>query len=264
MPENPRAVVEHDVRDKVVLLAGAGGLATATAARLGAGGARLVIGDLSLAAAEAAADAAREQGGEALAVQLDISQEHSVHDFVERAVADHARIDGLLNIAADIRVQNLGRDSDAVEIPLEVWQHTLDVNLTGYLLTTRAAIPHMLTTGGGSIVNVVSGAVYIGEPIRLAYAVSKAAITALTRHIANRWGAEGITANSLGPGGVLTEAMQANVSPEQREQSLKVIAHTRLGVPDDIAAMAVHLLSSDGAWIQGQSIMVDGGLTMRP
>ncbi|WP_418277021.1 SDR family NAD(P)-dependent oxidoreductase [Isoptericola jiangsuensis] len=264
MTDKNISIVEHDVRDKVILLAGAGGLATATAARLGAAGARLVIGDLSIAAAESAADAARAHGGEAIAQELDISDETAVNAFVAHAIAELGRIDGLLNIAADIRPQNMGRDTDAVEIPLEIWQHTLEVNLTGYLLTSRAVIPHMLEAGGGSIVNVISGAVYIGEPLRLAYAVSKAGVTALTRHIANRWGREGIRANSLGPGGVLTDTMQANVDPAQREKSLSVLPHTRLGKPDDIAAMAIHLLSDDGAWIQGQTIMVDGGLTMRP
>ncbi|WP_186324497.1 SDR family NAD(P)-dependent oxidoreductase [Microbacterium paludicola] len=255
---------EHDVHDRVIVLAGAGGLAAATAARLGAGGAKLVIGDLSIDAAEAAADAARANGGEARAVQLDISDQASVNALIASAMSEFGRIDGLLNIAADIRPQNLGRDSDAVDIPLEVWQHTIDVNLTGYLLTTRAAIPHMLAGGGGSIVNIISGAVYIGEPVRLAYAVTKAGITALTRHIASRWGSEGIRANSLAPGGVLTKAMMANITQEQRDASLATIPNTRLGKPDDIAAMAIHLLSEDGAWIQGQSISVDGGLTMRP
>lgn len=128
-------VHEHDVHDRVIVLAGAGGLATATAARLGRGGAKLVIGDLHLAAAESAAEAARSQGGEARAVQLDISDEASVNALIAHAMSEFGRIDGLLNIAADISPQNLGRDTDAVEIPLEVWQHSLDVNLTGYLLT---------------------------------------------------------------------------------------------------------------------------------
>src|SRR6478609_9166382 len=89
--------VEHDVRDKVILLAGAGGLATATAARLGAAGARLVIGDLSIAAAESAAEAARAHGGEAVAQELDISDETAVNAFVAHAIAEFGRIDGLLN-----------------------------------------------------------------------------------------------------------------------------------------------------------------------
>ncbi len=263
----PQAVTPthaHDVGDKVIVLAGAGAIGTATARRLGAGGAKLVIGDISSDAAEAAADAARQEGGEARPVRADISEEGDVARIVTEAADRFGRIDGLFNVAADLSPENLGNDKDALGIPLDVWRHTLDVNLTGYLLTIRAALPHMLEQGAGAIVNVISAAAYVGEPERVAYGVSKAGLTALTRHLARRYGKEGITANAISPGGVPTEGTRREVGDEALAAYLATLPSPRLGTPDDIAAMAVHLLSADGRWINGQCICVDGGGTMRP
>lgn len=87
-------------------------------------------------------------------IQFDISDESSVWNFIERGSREFGRIDGLFNVAADISPRNLGRDTDAVEIPVDVWQHTLDVNLTGFFYTIRQTVPKMLENGGGSIVTV--------------------------------------------------------------------------------------------------------------
>jgi NAD(P)-dependent dehydrogenase (short-subunit alcohol dehydrogenase family) len=121
----------------------------------------------------------------------------------------------------------------------------------------------MLERGGGAIVYTSSGAAFIGEAERPSYAMAKAGIHALMRHVASRWGKAGIRANVVAPGFVLTEN-NLKTMPEQ----LKVLAlgktrSTRTGKPEDIAAMACLLLSDDGEWINGQVISVDGGATMR-
>lgn len=247
----------------VTVIAGAGGIATATACRLAARGATMVIGDLSLDAAKAACDRAGAVGGNAAPFDFDLSDEETVAALIDFAVNKFGRIDGLFNVGADVSATNMGRDTDVLDIPLDVWRHTLDVNLTGYLLTIRHALPHILRQGGGPILNTMSGAAFVGEPWRVAYAVSKAGLSALTRHVARRWGKEGVRCNAIAPGLVLTETGVAAVGSELLDQILAQIPTPRHGKPDDIAAVAALLLSDDGAWINGQSYSVDGGLTMR-
>lgn len=258
------SITEHNVRDRVIVLAGGGGIATAAAARLGAGRAKVAVADILPEAAERAAEAVRENGGEAVSTSIDISDETSVSNFIDVAVKEFGRIDALVNIAAGLDPAFFSQDKDALEISLDIWQRTLDVNLTGYLLTTRAALPHMLRNGGGSIVNFISAAAYVGEDTRVSYGVSKAGLMALTRHIANRWGKEGIRCNGIAPGTTLTDAARANVTDELEAQLLDDLPNTRLGKPDDIAAMIMHLVSDDGSWITGQCFSIDGGMTMRP
>lgn len=120
----------------------------------------------------------------------------------------------------------------------------------------------MLKRGGGSIVYTSSGAAFFSDVTRVAYAVSKAGLHALLRHVALRWGKEGVRANAVAPGLVITPA-SAGVPEEELAAILERSSSTRLGKPDDIAAMVAMLFSEDGAWINGQAIGVDGGYYMR-
>jgi NAD(P)-dependent dehydrogenase (short-subunit alcohol dehydrogenase family) len=123
------------LKNKVIVFAGAGGIATATATFLGAGGAKLVVGDASLASAERTVNAATEAGGEGVATTLDISDEQQVEALIGLAIKHYGRIDGLFNVAANIDPAQVEQDTNVVEIDLAAWQRTIDVNLTGYLLT---------------------------------------------------------------------------------------------------------------------------------
>lgn len=257
-------ITEHNVRDRVVLLAGAGGIATAAAARLGAGGARVAVADIVPEAAARAAQAVRDNGGDAVHTTMDLADEASVNGFINLAVHEFGHIDALVNIAAGLDPAFFAQDKDVLETDLAVWQQTLDVNLTGYFLTIRAALPHLLANGGGSIVNFISAAAYVGETARVSYGVSKAGLMALTRHVANRWGKEGVRCNGLAPGTTLTPTAKKIMSEEFEAQLLDELPNTRLGTPDDLAAMVMHLVSDDGAWINGQCFNIDGGSTMRP
>jgi NAD(P)-dependent dehydrogenase (short-subunit alcohol dehydrogenase family) len=144
-------------------------------------------------------------------------------------------------------------------VPLDVWQRTLDVNLTGTLLMTRSVLPALLERGGGSIVNTLSGLVFYGDRIRPAYLASKGALIALTRHVATRWGKEGIRCNAVAPGFVMTEQVERNVSQQERDHVLAVNRSPRHGRPEDIAATVAFLLSDDAEWINGQMHLVNGG-----
>jgi NAD(P)-dependent dehydrogenase (short-subunit alcohol dehydrogenase family) len=251
--------------DKVAVVAGgARGLGAATAERLAAEGARVVVGDIEADGAKATAARIEAAGGAALAVPFDIVDETSVRALIAAAVDGFGGVDLLHNVAADLSDRTLRRDTDAVDIDVAVWDRTMTVNLRGFLLTVKAAVPEMLRRGGGAIVNTSSAASFMGEAQRPAYAVAKAGVNALTRHVASRWGKENIRCNAVAPGVILTEALKSGPqSSELQRRILKAVRVPRLGEPDDIASMVAFLLSDEAAYINGQVLSVDGGITMR-
>lgn len=260
---NEGGEVADRLANKVIAISGgASGIGRATADRIAAEGARVAIGDLNLEAAEAAAAAVIAAGGQAKAYSVDIGVEDQVRSFIDGAAHDFGGLDGLFNNAADLRPSMQSQDTDAVTIPNEIWWHTLNVNLGGYLWGIRYAVPHLLERGGGSIVNTVSDAVYLGEPVRLAYAVSKSGIEALSKNTASRWGKQGIRSNCLAPGVTLTPGGKELMPVEMQKWMLDLMPAARLGTPEDQAAVAAMLLSDDSAWMTGQTIRVNGGNTL--
>ena len=263
--------------DKVIVVA-AGGTGTsdgtshgasiggATARRLAEEGANVVVGDIDLAAAQVTVDAIEAAGGKAVAHRFDAGDDPSIEALMQRAVTEFGGIDGVHYNAMDMSAATLGVDGkhDLLTLPLDVWQRTLDVGITGMLLAARYSIPSMLERGGGGFVCTVSGAVYVGEPIRVAYATTKTAMTAVVRHIASRWGHDGIRANAVAPGSVPGPDVWDAMPQERRDRMMRMARSNRIGRADDIANMVTFLLSDDGSWVTGQVIAVDGGVTMRP
>lgn len=254
----------------VVVAAGGTGsgasIGGATATRLAEEGARVVVGDIDEAAAERTVARITDDGGTAVAQWFDAADEASVRELVDRAIGEFGRLDAVHANAMDMSPAALGADSehDLLTLPLEAWQRTIDVGLTGFLLTARHAIPHLLAAGGGAVVATVSGAVYVGEPVRVGYATVKTGMTAIVRHIASRWGREGVRANAVAPGMVPSPSGPNAPSDEAVQRILRLSRSPRLGTPDDIAAMVAFLVSDDGSWVNGQILAVDGGSTMRP
>lgn len=250
-----------------VVTGGGGGIGGAAAMRLAEEGVSVVVGDLNGDAAESvAADVARKLGarnnGRAIGVQFDQADEASVASLVQVALDNFGGIDFLFANAADM--ETIFRDADAVSVSLDDFDRTISVNLRGYMLCTRHVVPEMQKRGGGAIVYTSSAAAFIGEPERVSYAVSKSGAHALMRHVASRWGREGIRANAVAPGFVLTAAgRDPNVLPEVKKHALSQLRSPRLGEPEDIAATVAFLMSQDGEWITGQTISVDGGMTIR-
>ena len=250
--------------DKVAVVAGgAGGIGTATSLRLAEEGARVVVGDLNEGAAKDVADRITKAGGTALAVPFDISDEDSVRELFGAAIDAFGGVDLCHANAADLSVPVIMGDTDALAIDLDIWDRTLLVNLRGFLLVTRQAIPQLLERGGGAIVYTSSAASFVGEPARPAYAAAKSGVNALMRHVASHWGKQHIRANAIAPGLVVSDEMSEVIPEDLQKRTLKGTRSWRLGHPRDIAAMVAFLLSDDGEWINGQVISVDGGVTLR-
>ena len=249
--------------EKAIIVVGAGtGIGAATVRRLVAEDARVCIADLNLAAAETLADELQQHGADVFALPIDLANEESVHSAVTLASERFGGLNGAHINAADMGM--LLEDSDALSEDLAVFDRTLQVNLRGHLLCTRAVLPYFIDAGEGAIVYTSSGAADVGEPVRPAYAASKAGIQALMRHVASRWGRQGITANCVAPGLVVTPEMSASGRlPEGFEQAMLTNTPSpRLGKVEDIAAVVAMLLSEDGRWINGQVYGINGGALM--
>ncbi|WDF74279.1 SDR family NAD(P)-dependent oxidoreductase [Novosphingobium sp. KACC 22771] len=249
---------------RLIVVGSATGIGAATVKRLIAEGAQVCAADINISGAEKVAE---EAGPNAFAVAIDIADEASVQTAVAAAVARMGGLDGAHINAADLRV--IMSDTDLLDMGMDVFDRTIAVNLRGHVLCARAVMPHLLKNEASAIVFTSSGSAHGAEPARACYAMAKAGINALMRHIAARWGKEGLTANVLAPGFTITGELKANLEQNGAEAQkwLDVYRaktpHTRLGEAEDHAAVVAMLLSEDGRWINGSIIDVNGGSLMR-
>ncbi|MFZ4687750.1 MAG: SDR family NAD(P)-dependent oxidoreductase [Polymorphobacter sp.] len=245
---------------KAIAIAGGGrGIGAATARRLAAEGASVVIGDIRAEWAVETAAAIRADGGHAIGLGVDGTSPESVAAFVAATLAEFGRLDGFhVNLAGG----TVG-DVDALNCPLDVFDRGIAINLKSHLICTQAALPVMLERGGGAMIYTSSGAASGASAWQAAYPMAKNGIHALVRHVAQRWGKQGIRANGVAPGLVLTEAVREHMTDDQVNGAEKRIPSTRLGHPDDIAGVVALLASDDGFWINGQIFHVNGGAQMR-
>jgi NAD(P)-dependent dehydrogenase (short-subunit alcohol dehydrogenase family) len=245
---------------KVALVTGgAGGIGSATARRMAAEGARVVVVDIDGVAIDEALATITDTGGVAVGFTADVSDPDAAREMIAFASATFGRLDVLHNNAAAGNA--VGRDSDVVAVELAIWDEILAVNLTGPMLGCRFAIPEMLKTGGGVILNTASVAGQLAEREHVTYGVSKAGLILLTKHVAVRYGKRGIRCNAIAPGVVLTPRARARRDPAWIEGMADIHHSARLGDPDDIAQVATFLASDGGAFVNGAVLNVDGGLT---
>jgi len=219
------------------------------------------MGRLDGEAAQRVAEGIRGSGGVATSVQADLSDEAEVASAVSATVTHYGRLDVLHNNAALTESDFLSRDTKVTELSLDVWERTMAVNLRSQMLTCKHAIPEMIRTGGGSIVNMSSGASLKGDRTRTSYGVSKAGVNALTMYVATSHGKQGVRVNTIVPGLIITDAVRAHLT----EGMLSVLGRSTLtpylGQPGDIADLVVFLASEESRYITGQMITIDGGMS---
>jgi NAD(P)-dependent dehydrogenase (short-subunit alcohol dehydrogenase family) len=243
---------------KVALITGASaGLGRVGAELFAREGAQVVVADRDDGDAVVAAIGAA--GGEASYVATDVSDEGSVRAAVEHTVATFGGLHVLYNNAGISPADDDGPEntSDAT------WQQVLDVNVTGIARCCRYGIPVMLTSGGGSVINVASFVAHMGAATpQIAYTASKGAVLAMTREIATMYARRGIRANALCPGPVLTPLLAKFLSDDaRRHRRLVHIPMGRFGEPIEIAHGALFLASDESSFMTGQSLIIDGGIT---
>jgi NAD(P)-dependent dehydrogenase (short-subunit alcohol dehydrogenase family) len=243
------------LQDKVAIIAGgATGIGAACAKRYVAEGARVVVGDLNIKIAQ---QLAASLGSNAVAVHYDAAHAESIKALIESAVDRFGRIDVLHNNVALTSQAIQSQDTTVTEITLEIWNAVLNVNVTSFLLGSKYAIPHMIKSGGGSIINTSSDSGRAGDITRTAYGASKAAIISLTQHIATQYGLQGIRCNAITPGVILSRAMRDD--PMLVTLIKPHILTPEFGEPEDIAALAAFLAADESRYITGQAISCDGG-----
>ena len=243
---------------KVALITGAAsGLGRVGAERFAAEGAKLVIADMS--DGDEVVSAIEDAGGEATYVRTDVTDPDSIKAAVEHAVETFGGLHVLYNNAGVM----LGDDDDPVSTSIETYERTMDINVKGVLLGCKYAIPAMLAGGGGSIVNVASFVAHMGAATpQIAYTASKGAVLAMTREIAVIYARQGIRANALCPGPIMTPLLAKFLSDDaRRARRLVHIPMGRFGEPIEIANGALFLASDESSWMTGQSLIIDGGIT---
>ena len=243
----------------ILVCGGATGIGAATVRRLREEGARVGIGDINIEGAEALARELSDAGGEVAAWHYDQSEEDTIVELVASALTQFGRLDGLFANVADLQAVLV--DGDILSNDSALWERTLQVNVVGTAMLLRAVLPHMLEQGSGSLVLTSSDAAVVGEGERPAYAASKAGVNSLCRHIATKWGQNGIRCNIVSPGFVLTEQMDEHMTQEMKDWMLKGARSPRHGAPQDIAGAVAFLLSDDGEWVNGQAWRVNGGVS---
>lgn len=243
---------------KIALVTGAGGgIGAASARRLAADGATVVLADIDANAAEAAAKTIPG----ALAMAVDLTDETSVKALADAIISRFDRIDVLHNNAAIQNDVQRQKDLDVVNLDVAAWDMAMAVNVRGAMLMSRHVIPHMLASGGGSIIHSASGFGVQGEATLTAYGASKAALIHLNRMIATQYGKRNVRSNCMVIGFVLTP-MAVESTPEAIKDIL--LSHhltPELGQPEDIANLVAFLASDESRFITGAAIPIDGGVT---
>jgi len=250
------------LKGKVVIIAGAAtGIGAGTALRLAQEGARVVVGDINAEGATRTAARITAEGGDAIAVGFDISNDESVKALVQKTIdhfggVDHAHI----NAAA---MHLVLQDTNILDVSLDLFDTMVKVNMRGHVLCTRHILPHLLKKKAGALVYTSSEAAFGYSPEYPCYAMTKSAITALVRHVALQYGRDGIRANAVCPGVVITDEVRPKLSDQLLSNMLKPIPTPRLGTAEDIGGMVAMLMSDDSMYVNGQCISVNGGSILR-
>jgi NAD(P)-dependent dehydrogenase (short-subunit alcohol dehydrogenase family) len=245
-----------------IVTGGAAGIGRACALALAREGARVAVADVDEAGGVETASAIRADGGEAFFRRADVGVTADMRELVQEAAGRWGRLDVLVNNAG------VAISGSVTEISEEDWERVLSVNLSGVWRGMRFAIPEMLKTGGGSVINTSSVQSVVGFRGWAGYAASKGGINGLTRQAAVDYADRGIRVNAVLPGTILTPMNERILAtapdPSEVERDwLSLHPVGRLGQPEEVAALVVFLASDESSFITGELIRVDGGLVVR-
>jgi len=248
------------LKDRVAIVTGAAqGIGRAYALRLAREGAKVVIADILEGSGVEQEIASK--GGEALALQIDVSDEQSTRQMAQKTIDRFGRIDILINNAAIFATLET---KPFFEITPKEWDDVMRVNVKGPFLCVKAVYPQMKKQGKGKIINIASGVFFKGLPLFLHYVTSKGGVIAMTRALAREVGDDGICVNAIAPGYTVTEVMKEEAIHD--EAFINAVVGSRCfkrhEVPEDLTGTIVFLASDDSDFITGQTIVVDGGGTL--
>ncbi len=249
------------LKDRVSIITGSGaGIGKATALRFGQEGAKVIVADVDEGTGQEVVHQIKGTGTEAVFVQTDVSVSDDCRRLMEVTAGAFGRIDILVNNAG-IYVQG-----DVTTTTEEDWERLLSVNLDGVFYCSRHAVPYMIKTGGGSIVNVASEAGIVGIKNQLAYNVSKAAVIMMTKSMAIDLAPHHIRVNAVCPGTTETPLVKAAIErspdPAETRKALESCRPAnRLGRPEEIASAILFMASDEPAYATGSVLAIDGGMT---
>jgi 3-oxoacyl-[acyl-carrier protein] reductase len=250
------------LKDRVIIVTGgAHGIGRAYCRGLAAEGAKVVVADLDIDAAEAVVRSLGESGSDALAVRADVSQAEDVDAMAQGAADRFGSVDGLINNAAVFQVPAMSR-VPFEQIPIDEWDRLIAVNLRGVFLGCRAVVPYMKAQGRGKIINISSGTVFHGSANSAHYVTSKAGVIGFTRSLARELGDHNINVNAIAPGLTLSLEEMTEDRLQMSRNRAQARSIKRDQEPEDLVGTAVFLCSPDSDFITGQTIVVDGGAQM--
>ena len=250
--------MEITFQDKVVIVTGgAKGIGRAIGLAFAQAGARMVVADIDVAAAEATAEELRPFGQDCMHIAVDVADPAACTRLAGAAVERFGAIDVLVNNAG------ISQPQASVDMPPELWDRIIGIDLSGAFFCSQAVARHMIPRGSGAIISISSIAGYVGFPGRAPYCAAKAGLIALTQVLGCEWAAHGIRVNAVAPGYVMTELVEKNV--ERGIVSLAAVERRtplgRIATPDDVARAVLMLASDQAAYVTGQTLPVDGGWT---
>lgn len=241
-----------------IVVGAANGIGRATALAFATAGAGVACADVEAAGAKTTAADIEAGGGHAMAVHLDVTDSASCRAAVAATLDRFGGVDVLLYGAADN-----DRTATVLELDEAAWDRVIRINLTGAFLMAKAAIPAMVTRGGGSIILIASQLGRVGSPGRPAYCATKGALIQLAKALAADHAAHGIRANTLSPGAIETRRMLQRWTTMDEARKVMAPKHLlgRLGQPDEIAQAALYLASDASRFMTGADLLIDGGYT---
>jgi len=247
-----------DLTNKVAIITGARrGMGRTHALALAKAGARVVVSDISQEDCEKVVKEINEMGGEALAVECDVTKKGEVEKIMKAAVAKWSKVDILVNNAGIVQFKPF------TELTEEDWDKTIDINLKGYFLCAQAAAKEMIKQKSGVIINIASvamGQVGVGFPGIIHYCASKGGIVAMTEALAAELAPHNIRVNAIAPGAIETPMMEsAKQDPKMLEGIMARIPMHRFGKPEEVSNLVLFLASENSSYITGSTVVIDGG-----